>query len=256
MCPSLHAEVSWCNTASVCQQTGLARSPVKRGNTRGEIPTLNTIFYQITIHLSINGKWQCLHLLQALALDEIKSHHWCIISCSAVTGENLLTGVDWLLDDIAARIFTTDWMCPRAQPLIWWALIWSQAHHWTMEIWRIKMQLNVCFCSISCCNMQTSMLSASMIRRLAPGCFVLLLTKSWFTYNRLTVWEFVKIGRFDRNPLVVTSHVYTLWYIRLSADDLCLTCSLINVKAYWIEMSHYWNPQVHNAHPPTHSIHN
>lgn len=45
---------------------------------------------------------------QALALDEIKSHHWCIIGCSAVTGENLLVGVDWLLDDIAARIFTAD----------------------------------------------------------------------------------------------------------------------------------------------------
>lgn len=47
-------------------------------------------------------------LLQALALDEIKSHHWCIIGCSAVTGENLLAGVDWLLDDIAARIFTAE----------------------------------------------------------------------------------------------------------------------------------------------------
>lgn len=47
-------------------------------------------------------------LLQALALDQIKSHHWCIIGCSAVTGDNLLAGVDWLLDDIAARIFTTE----------------------------------------------------------------------------------------------------------------------------------------------------
>lgn len=47
-------------------------------------------------------------LLQALALDEIKSHHWCIIGCSAVTGDNLLAGVDWLLDDIAARIFTSE----------------------------------------------------------------------------------------------------------------------------------------------------
>ncbi|KAM9836677.1 ADP-ribosylation factor-like protein 2 [Aulostomus maculatus] len=45
---------------------------------------------------------------EALALDNIKTHHWCIISCSAVTGENLLAGVDWLLDDIAARIFTAD----------------------------------------------------------------------------------------------------------------------------------------------------
>ncbi|XP_036404208.1 ADP-ribosylation factor-like protein 2 [Megalops cyprinoides] len=45
---------------------------------------------------------------EALALDDIKTHHWCIIGCSAVTGENLLVGVDWLLDDISARIFTTD----------------------------------------------------------------------------------------------------------------------------------------------------
>ncbi|XP_076828756.1 ADP-ribosylation factor-like protein 2 [Brachyhypopomus gauderio] len=45
---------------------------------------------------------------EALSLDEIKTHHWCIVGCSAVTGENLLTGVDWLLDDIAARIFTAD----------------------------------------------------------------------------------------------------------------------------------------------------
>ncbi|XP_016420473.1 ADP-ribosylation factor-like protein 2 isoform X2 [Sinocyclocheilus rhinocerous] len=45
---------------------------------------------------------------EVLALDDIKTHHWCIVGCSAVTGENLLMGVDWLLDDIAARIFTAD----------------------------------------------------------------------------------------------------------------------------------------------------
>ncbi|KAM4537166.1 ADP-ribosylation factor-like protein 2 [Odontesthes bonariensis] len=45
---------------------------------------------------------------EALDLDKIKSHHWCIIDCSAVTGENLLAGVDWLLDDIAARVFNAD----------------------------------------------------------------------------------------------------------------------------------------------------
>ncbi|XP_016102225.1 ADP-ribosylation factor-like protein 2 isoform X2 [Sinocyclocheilus grahami] len=47
-------------------------------------------------------------LEEVLTLDDIKTHHWCIVGCSAVTGENLLTGVDWLLDDIAARIFTAD----------------------------------------------------------------------------------------------------------------------------------------------------
>ncbi|CAL8238243.1 unnamed protein product [Merluccius merluccius] len=45
---------------------------------------------------------------EAMGLDDIKTHHWCIIGCSAVTGENLLSGVDWLLDDIAARVFTAD----------------------------------------------------------------------------------------------------------------------------------------------------
>ncbi|GFR08042.1 ADP-ribosylation factor-like protein 2 [Trichonephila clavipes] len=45
---------------------------------------------------------------ELLELDLIKTHHWRIIPCSAVTGENLLLGIDWVLDDIAARIFTLD----------------------------------------------------------------------------------------------------------------------------------------------------
>ncbi|XP_014672161.1 PREDICTED: ADP-ribosylation factor-like protein 2 [Priapulus caudatus] len=45
---------------------------------------------------------------QILELDEIKTHHWQIYHCSAVTGENLLEGIDWVIDDIASRIFTMD----------------------------------------------------------------------------------------------------------------------------------------------------
>lgn len=45
---------------------------------------------------------------EALELDQIKSHHWLILDCSAVTGKNLLKGVDWIIDDIASRIFTMD----------------------------------------------------------------------------------------------------------------------------------------------------
>ncbi|KAI0211999.1 ADP-ribosylation factor-like protein 2 [Lamellibrachia satsuma] len=45
---------------------------------------------------------------EALELDNIKSHHWLIQGCSAVTGENLLQGVDWITNDIASRIFTMD----------------------------------------------------------------------------------------------------------------------------------------------------
>lgn len=44
----------------------------------------------------------------ALDLDNIETHHWCIRDCSAVTGENLLVGIDWLMDDISCRIFTAD----------------------------------------------------------------------------------------------------------------------------------------------------
>ena len=43
-----------------------------------------------------------------LGLYKIKTHHWQIVWCSAVTGENLLSGMDWLLSDVSARIFTLE----------------------------------------------------------------------------------------------------------------------------------------------------
>jgi len=51
---------------------------------------------------------KCLLSVQALDLDSIQTHHWLIQDCSAVTGENLLVGIDWVIDDIASRIFTMD----------------------------------------------------------------------------------------------------------------------------------------------------
>lgn len=42
---------------------------------------------------------------EALALDEIQSHHWRIHGCSAVTGEYLLEGMDWIVTDISSRIY-------------------------------------------------------------------------------------------------------------------------------------------------------
>lgn len=47
-------------------------------------------------------------IAEVLELPNIKSHHWHILKCSAVTAENLVDGVDWILDDIAARIFYQD----------------------------------------------------------------------------------------------------------------------------------------------------
>jgi ADP-ribosylation factor-like protein 2 len=51
---------------------------------------------------------ESLFLLQVLELESIKTHHWQILWCSALTAQNLLEGVNWLIDDIAARIFTLD----------------------------------------------------------------------------------------------------------------------------------------------------
>ncbi|KAL1928745.1 hypothetical protein VTP01DRAFT_2531 [Rhizomucor pusillus] len=44
----------------------------------------------------------------ALGLDDIHNHHWAIFSCSAVTGENLLKGMDWVVNDVASRIYMMD----------------------------------------------------------------------------------------------------------------------------------------------------
>jgi len=40
-----------------------------------------------------------------LQLDEIKTRHWSIKPCSAFTGDGLMSGVEWIVDDIASRIF-------------------------------------------------------------------------------------------------------------------------------------------------------
>lgn len=45
---------------------------------------------------------------QILKLDEITTHHWLVAGVSAVTGEKLLSSMEWLIDDIAKRIFTLD----------------------------------------------------------------------------------------------------------------------------------------------------
>jgi ADP-ribosylation factor-like protein 2 len=35
----------------------------------------------------------------------MKNRHWSIRHCSAVTGEGLVEGMDWIVDDISSRIF-------------------------------------------------------------------------------------------------------------------------------------------------------
>lgn len=45
---------------------------------------------------------------QILELDKITTHHWSVSGVSAVTGDKLLNAIDWLIGDIAKRIFTLD----------------------------------------------------------------------------------------------------------------------------------------------------
>ncbi|XP_003383772.1 PREDICTED: ADP-ribosylation factor-like protein 2 [Amphimedon queenslandica] len=54
------------------------------------------------------GALSGVEIMKALGLEHIKTHHWQIQACSAVTGENLLDGINWMTTDISSRIFTMD----------------------------------------------------------------------------------------------------------------------------------------------------
>lgn len=54
------------------------------------------------------GSLSATDIAEVLGLPEIKSHHWKIYNCSAVTAENLVEGINWIVSDIAARIFYLD----------------------------------------------------------------------------------------------------------------------------------------------------
>ncbi|KAJ3451409.1 adp-ribosylation factor-like protein [Anaeramoeba flamelloides] len=43
---------------------------------------------------------------EILELDKIKKRHWKIVACSAVTGDGLLDGIEWVVSDIANRIYS------------------------------------------------------------------------------------------------------------------------------------------------------
>ncbi|XP_043473660.1 ADP-ribosylation factor-like protein 2 [Leptopilina heterotoma] len=56
----------------------------------------------------LTGALSASEIAEVLELPNIKSHHCQIFKCSAVTAENLVEGINWILDDIAARIFYLD----------------------------------------------------------------------------------------------------------------------------------------------------
>ncbi|KAF2624841.1 ADP-ribosylation factor [Macroventuria anomochaeta] len=42
---------------------------------------------------------------KGLGLDAIRTHKWTIMSCSAMTGQNLQEGLQWVVQDAKARLF-------------------------------------------------------------------------------------------------------------------------------------------------------
>ncbi|KAI9499897.1 ADP-ribosylation factor-like protein 2 [Coemansia spiralis] len=53
----------------------------------------------------IEGAMTEREIQEHLELDKLTTHHWAIRACSAVTGESLLDGLKWVVDDIAAHIY-------------------------------------------------------------------------------------------------------------------------------------------------------
>nr|CCA26955.1 ADPribosylation factor 2 putative [Albugo laibachii Nc14] len=49
-------------------------------------------------------------IAKVLQLDDTQfsNRHWKIVSCSAISGDGLAEGIDWLVQDIASRIFLMD----------------------------------------------------------------------------------------------------------------------------------------------------
>lgn len=42
---------------------------------------------------------------QRLELDRITTHRWIIVRCSAMTGQNLEKGLEWVVQDARDRLF-------------------------------------------------------------------------------------------------------------------------------------------------------
>ena len=47
-------------------------------------------------------------VLELDTMESLQGRHWSIMPCSAVTGEGLLDGINWVVDDIKTRIFMMD----------------------------------------------------------------------------------------------------------------------------------------------------
>jgi len=53
----------------------------------------------------IQGSLTVTEIRDGLDLQGIKSHRWKVQPCSAVTGEHLVEGLDWVVNDVAGRLY-------------------------------------------------------------------------------------------------------------------------------------------------------
>lgn len=44
-------------------------------------------------------------LLELETSENFQNRHWSIVACSAITGDGLMAGMNWMVDDVASRIF-------------------------------------------------------------------------------------------------------------------------------------------------------
>lgn len=56
----------------------------------------------------IEGALSVEEIGEVLEISKIDKWHYNILSCSGVTGDGLLEGVDWIVDDIKSWIFMMD----------------------------------------------------------------------------------------------------------------------------------------------------
>lgn len=53
----------------------------------------------------IGGCMSAEEVTKELGLDAIYTHRWMVYPCSAMTGKNLETGLDWVVQDAKDRLF-------------------------------------------------------------------------------------------------------------------------------------------------------
>jgi len=53
----------------------------------------------------LSGAMSEVEIRDALSLMSLTTHHWRILSCSAVLGTNLVKGLDWVVEEVAGRLY-------------------------------------------------------------------------------------------------------------------------------------------------------